>query len=77
MERRVRRLEADSGSVLLRHMARAAAGTSGLDQEEVRREAEAILPQCAGLSLPEIAMHEGIDLADLEAVLARGLREPA
>ena len=77
MERRVRRLEADSGSVLLRHMARAAAETYGLDQEEVLREATAILSRCAGLSLPEVAMREGIDLADLEAFLARGQREPA
>jgi hypothetical protein len=46
-----------------------AAEAAGLDPEEVFREAEAILKRYAGLSLPEIAAQEGIDLAKLEAAM--------
>jgi hypothetical protein len=74
MERRVRRLElaldVASGSVLLRQLATEAAEAAGLDPELVLAEAEAILARCAGLSLPEIAAQEGIDLTELEAMLA-------
>jgi hypothetical protein len=75
MERRVRRLEVAqdiaSGSVLLRRLATDAAAAAGLDPELVLAEAEAILNRCAGLSLPEIAAQEGIDLAELESMLMR------
>jgi hypothetical protein len=53
----------------LREAATAAAEAAGLDPEEVFREAKAILKRCAGLSLPEIAAQEGIDLAKLEAAM--------
>jgi hypothetical protein len=45
------------------------AEAAGLEPALVLAEAEAILARCAGLSLPEIAAQEGIDLAELEAVL--------
>ncbi len=70
MERRVRRLEVTSRSVLLRQLATEAAETAGLEPELVLAEAEAILARCVGLSLPEIAAQEGIDLVALEALLA-------
>jgi hypothetical protein len=69
MERRLRRLEVASRSVLLRQLATEVAEAAGLDPELVLAEAQAILTRCAGLSLPEIAAQEGIDLAELEAVL--------
>jgi hypothetical protein len=73
MERRVRRLEAVAnvaeGSALLRRLSTEAAEAAGLDPELVLAEAEALLARCAGLSLPEIAAQEGLDLADLEAML--------
>jgi hypothetical protein len=71
MERRVRRLEVASRSALLRQVATDVAEAAGLDPELVLREAEAILARCAGLSLPEIAAQEGVDLAELEALLAQ------
>jgi hypothetical protein len=70
MERRVRRLELASRSVLLRQLATDVAEAAGLEPELVLAEAEAILARCAGLSLPEIAAQEGIDLVALEALLA-------
>ena len=69
MHRRLDRLEAAFSPALLREMTTAAAQAAGLDPEDVLREAEAILTRCAGLSLPEMAAREGIDLAELEAVL--------
>jgi hypothetical protein len=69
MHRRLDRLETAFAPALLRQIATAAAEAAGLDPEDVFREAEAILTRCAGLSLPEIAAQEGIDLAELEAVL--------
>jgi hypothetical protein len=63
----MRRLEAASGAALLRRMATAVAEELGLEPAVVLAEAEAILARSAGLSLPEIAAHEGIDLAELEA----------
>ena len=69
MERRVRRLEGASSSALLRQLATDVAEAAGLDPELVLAEAQAILTRCAGLSLPEIAAQEGIDLAELEAML--------
>ena len=78
MERRVRRLEVAAqvadGSALLRRLATEAADAAGLDPALVQREAEAILARCVGLSLPEIAEREGIDLAELEASVT-GLAE--
>ena len=70
MERRIRRLEAASRSVLLRELATEVAEAAGLEPELVLAEAEAILARCVGLSLPEIAAQEGIDLVSLEALLA-------
>jgi hypothetical protein len=70
MERRIRRLKGASRSVLLRQLATDVAEAAGLEPEDVFREAEAILARCAGLSLPEIAAQEGIDLVALEALLA-------
>lgn len=69
MERRVRRLEAADGSARLRELAMEAAEAAGLDPELVLAEAEAILSRCAGLTVPEIAAREGLDLAELEAML--------
>ncbi len=69
MQRRLDRLEAAFAPALLREMTTAAAQAAGLDPEDVFREAKAILTRCAGLSLPEMAAREGIDLAELEAVL--------
>jgi len=45
------------------------AEAAGLEPELVLREAQALLARCAGLSLAEIAAQEGIDLAELEAML--------
>ena len=70
MHRRLAKLEAAFAPALLREMATVAAEAAGLDPEDVFREAKAILTRCAGLSLPEIAAQEGIDLAELEAMLA-------
>jgi hypothetical protein len=70
MERRVRRLELASRSILLRQLATDVAEAAGLDPALVLAEAEAILARCAGLSLPKIAAQEGIDLVELEALLA-------
>jgi hypothetical protein len=70
MHRRLAKLEAASGSALLRQLATRAAEAAGLDPALVLAEAGAILPRIAGLSLPEIAAQEGIDLAELEAMLA-------
>jgi hypothetical protein len=56
MERRVRRLEVASRSALLCQLATEVAEVAGLDP---------------GLSLPEIAAQEGIDLVELEAMLMR------
>ena len=69
MERRIRRLEVASRSALLRQLATDVAEAVGLEPALVLAEAEAILVRCTGLSLPEIAAQEGIDLAELEAVL--------
>ena len=69
MERRVRRLEAALLPVLMRELAMAAAVDAGLDPELVLREAEAMLARIRGLTLPEIAAQEGLDLAELEAML--------
>ncbi len=69
MHRRLAKLEAASGSALLRQIATEAAEAAGLEPALVLAEAEAILARCAGLSLPEIAAQEGIDLAELEALL--------
>ena len=69
MERRIRRLEAASRSVLLRKLATDVAEAAGLEPALVLAEAEAILVRCVGLSLPEIAAQEGIDLVALEALL--------
>ena len=70
MDRRIRRLEAASEAALLRDMAQKVAAEMGLEPELVLLEAEAILARCAGLPLPEIAAQEGIDLVELEALLA-------
>jgi hypothetical protein len=67
MERRVRRLEVASKSALLRQLATVVAADFGLDPELVLREAEVILAEWSGLSLPEIATREGFDLAEREA----------
>jgi hypothetical protein len=67
MERRVRRLEAASQSVLLCQLATLAAEDAGLDPALVLHEAEALLAQYAGWSPAEIALREGRDLAALEA----------
>ncbi len=67
MERRLRRLEVASQSALLRRLATAAAEEADLDPELVLREAEALMAQWAGLSLPEIAAREGLDPAEMEA----------
>jgi hypothetical protein len=69
MHRRLTKLEAAFAPAQLREIATAAAEAAGLDPEDVFREAKAILTRCAGLSLPEIAAQEGIDLADLEAAM--------
>ena len=69
MHRRLDKLEAAFAPALLREVTTAAAEAAGLDPEDVFREAEAILTRCAGLSLPEIAAQEGIDLAELEAAM--------
>ncbi len=69
MERRIRRLEVASRSALLRQLATDVAEAVGLEPALVLAEVEAILARCAGLSLPEIAAQEGIDLAELEALL--------
>jgi hypothetical protein len=78
MERRVRRLEVASSSALLRQVATDVAEAAGLEPALVLAEAKAILARCAGLSLPEIAAQEGVDLADLEAMLTHpAARTPA
>ena len=70
MERRIRRLEVASKSVLLRKLATDVAEAAGLEPALVLAEAESILARCVGLSLPEIAAQEGIDLVALEGLLA-------
>jgi hypothetical protein len=69
MERRIRRLEVAPRSALLRQLATDVAEAVGLEPALVLAEVEAILARCAGLSLPEIAAREGIDLVALEAML--------
>ena len=82
MERRVRRLEAAmtvaDSAALLRQLSTAAAEAAGLDPALVLREAEAILACSVGLSLPEIAVREGIDLTELESsVTGLAVQKPA
>jgi hypothetical protein len=69
MHRRLDKLEAAFAPAHLRQLATEAAEAAGLDPELVLAEAVAILTRCAGLSLPEIAAQEGIDLAELEAAM--------
>jgi hypothetical protein len=69
MQRRLDKVEAAFAPALMREIAAKVAEAAGLDPEEVFREAEAIRKRCAGLSLPEIAAREGIDLAELEAAM--------
>ena len=71
MEHRIRRLEVASRSVLLRQLATDVAEAAGLEPALVLTEAEAILARCAGLSLPEIAAQEGVDLVALEGLLVQ------
>ena len=69
MERRLDKLEAAFGPAQLREIVAEVAAERDIDPEELLRESQAILSRCAGLSLPEIAAQEGIDLAELEAAM--------
>jgi hypothetical protein len=71
MERRIRSLEdrfRPSAAVMLNGMARIAAEGSGLDPDEVAREARAVLAEIGGRPLPlaETAARLGVDLAAVE-----------